>query len=111
MLKGSALLITPFCSTLAEPLAADASTTAIICVSLQLCTAAGTVPNHTCPLPCDTPNPVPAMVTDVPPTPLAGDKVEIVGPVTSTDTPFDQTPFCSTSTTPERAPVEAVAVI
>ena len=46
-IKGTALLITPLCRTWALPDLEPIATSATICVSLQLATAARAVPSHT----------------------------------------------------------------
>jgi len=105
------LLKTPFCSTRALPLPDPVATWATIWPSLQLCTTAGRVPSHTCPLPCAAPKPDPAIVTEVPGTPLAGVTLEIVAVLTLKGTLLDQAPPCCTCAFPEVAFKATVATI
>jgi hypothetical protein len=64
--NGTELLIALLCNTRALPVFAPDATVATICVSLQLTTLAGCVPNQTRPLPCVAPKPFPAIVTCAP---------------------------------------------
>lgn len=70
--KAIALLHAPFCWTRAMPVTAADATCATTCVSLQLATCPAALPSQATPLPCEEPNPVPVMVTEVPGPPEAG---------------------------------------
>jgi len=70
--KLTALLHPPFRCTRAIPVNAAAATLATICVSLHVTTCPAALPSHTTPLPCEAPNPLPVIVTDVPGPPDAG---------------------------------------
>src|ERR1700722_10449610 len=72
------LLAPPPSFTITRPLIV-LGTVATICVALQLLTVAATPFNLTVLVPCEAPNPVPLIVTDVPTAPLVGDRLVITG--------------------------------
>src|SRR5204863_1725202 len=93
-----ALLQSPFCWILTTPLTALVPTVTDTCVSLHEFTEACVAPIQAIPLPLEEPNPVPRIVTTVPPLPVFGLMLVMCGapPVTVKATELLHTPFCNT---------------
>lgn len=75
------LLFTPPTVTTTFPVVAPDGTATEMLVLFHVGAAAADVPlNLTVLVPCEEPNPVPVIVTEVPTTPMAGDRLVIAGP-------------------------------
>ena len=107
------LLANPLAVTTTLPVVAPVGTVATIDVALQLPIGSTAVPlNATVLAPCVDPKFVPVMVTDAPTGPEVGDRLDMLGAVTTVNaTPLLFTPLAFTTTFPVVAPVGTVATI
>src|SRR5438132_1245645 len=105
-------LATPLAVTTTLPVVAPAGTGATIEVALQLAGVATVPLNVNALVPWVEPKLPPAMVTDAPTAPAAGDKLLMVGTAsTVNDTPALATPLAVTTTLPVVAPAGTGATI
>jgi hypothetical protein len=110
--KGVPLLLIPLAATTTLPVVAPDGTVATIDVALQLSIAAVVPLNVTELVLCVEPKFVPVIVTDVPTAPEVGDRLVMLGAVTTVKvTPLLLTPLAFTTTLPVVAPVGTVATI
>jgi hypothetical protein len=107
------LLATPLMVTTTFPVVAPAGTVATIDESPQLVIAVAVVPlNPTVLVPCVKPKFVPVIVTAAPTAPCVGDKLVMLGALTTVNVePLLATPLMLTTTFPVVAPAGTVATI
>jgi hypothetical protein len=107
------LLLTPLAFTTTLPVSAPAGTRAAIEPELQeVIVEAGVPLNVIVPVPCVVPKFAPAIVTDVPTGPVAGERLVMLGAGTTVkDKPLLETPLTATTTFPIVAPAGTVAAI
>jgi hypothetical protein len=110
--KFTPLLITPLVFTTTLPFVAPVGTVVTIDVALQLLMVAAMLLNVTVPVPWVEPKFVPVIVTDAPIAAVVGERLVMLGAVTTVKLmPLLFTPLAFTTTFPVVAPVGTVVTI